>query len=174
MVRTVEIHYCEVCPASFDDETDAKEHERKPLVTLPEGFFYMERQHPTEDKIGGKGLIIGLRGCVDSLHDTNYGTLFLRNLNDKLYDTDPIQWNFHERRPSYAGRVREGLEGGGYRHATEEEVRRVLGNERIVSTLISDGLTQLAIDLEGERTFPLVRSEEPTPTRSLPFNLPVF
>jgi len=135
---------CKKCPAEFDDRTKALEHGKKPLIELPEGFIYFRSGFR-------QGFIRGNEIGANRLHDVSY---HFHVFADPLgIPSIRIGSNVH-----FAETVRENLAelGDGYREATDEEIERVLSQERIVNALIGQGLTELTLDLEGERTVPIV------------------
>ena len=155
-------HHCDHCPAFFYDKTEAEEHEKLPVITLPKGFIFF--QYSSREP----GWVRGVKGDVNLERDLQCGNTHDAEYVDNivfsnLYSADesPNIEIFGEF-PSNASTVRMNLEvNNRYRYATDGDIRQVLSHERLVSVLLDRGLTELTLDLDGKRTVPIVYSGEP-------------
>jgi len=160
MVKEILEYECEKCGEIFPERAIAEDHEQVPLKEIPEGFIYFRNSPPRYEENNGwiRGNDRTAEMGLNALHDVEYTIHNLGNfhipsrasvtLNAFILNASNIRRNVTE----FENR---------YRHATDEDVRLVLSYERIVDKLLSQGLTELTLDLEGEQTVPIVYSGEP-------------
>jgi len=150
MVKEIIQYQCVKCEKLFDGRTEAEEHEVIPLTTLPEGFIYFGTS-PLDE---GEGWIRGRRdkteesGLNDS-HSVEYTIHYFGELHNPARASLVLNLFSFD-----ASNIRRSLTGPGavHRYATDEEVRLALSHKIIVNRLLSQGLTKLTLDLEGEKT----------------------
>jgi len=164
---------CEKCNLGFSNREKAEEHERKPIIIIPEGFVYFINTAQEDESIRGlihpdgfiRGHKTGVYGSpnLNSSHSMEYffhALTKIHNANTK--NRFSISLNAHTFLSTI---VRNGFAEGesvfGHRFSTDEEAKQILSDEEIVSDLKNQGLTELTLDLEGERTVPIVYSEQP-------------
>jgi len=163
MVR--KLYGCGKCVKVFNSETEAEDHEEIPLIEVLKGFTYV-RNSPLRGENGWVWIVgddtTSEVSLLNSSHGVEYTLYGLTDFHVPSRDSLTLSTVPY----SDAGSIIRAVTGplDEYRPATEDDVRLVLSYEGTVESLKRHGLTSLALDLKGERTFPLVYSGEPART----------